>query len=172
MHKYFPTNMWHMFVAWQKATALPEFTGFIVPSSVNLEPNAQAAMEHTTGKKCLLVGLQYPVSLWDTPIDEITPVPQPLSAEASKPGIQRLIHFLEQIRKEHGDHQLYYISLGSDTFPTTRPELITFLLESFREQRVPFVFADAAPQSSLSDAYIEEINRSGIGHIYKGFAPQ
>lgn len=156
-----------MLSASQEATLHPSVTGIIAPVCPELEPETQLAIERDLGKKCLLLGLQFPDQLWSLPVDQITPVPPAPHA----PELGTVVEFLERSLRTHGAHKLFYASFGSHFTPVRRPELTTYLLDSLREARMPFIFANASPNSKLSQEYIDEVNAEGVGLI-TGMAPQ
>jgi hypothetical protein len=81
------------------------------------------------------------------------------------------MEYLDSKLVAFGPRSVFFASFGSHFTPTLRPELIRYLLDSLRESKTPFIFANASPNSKLDAKYINEVNNSGDGLIL-GFAPQ
>ncbi|ODO04621.1 hypothetical protein I350_05227 [Cryptococcus amylolentus CBS 6273] len=108
-----------------------DVTGVVVPFIEELEPRSTATLEKELGKSIYAVGPQLPQEMWDGTVSQTAP-----DAEG-----QKVIRFLNDMKIKHGPMTVAYASFGSIFFPFTRPEIVTYLLESLREKNMPLVFA-------------------------------
>lgn len=66
---------------------------------------------------------------------------------------------------ENGPKSVLYISFGTIIWPTLRPELITELVGTLLDIKVPFIFATASPAGQLDDDLKRRIEESGRGMV-------
>jgi hypothetical protein len=98
---------------------------------------------------------------------------------------KRVLDFLDRMNAKHGakksfltsgrqmsaHHHWCSISIGSEFWPITRPELVTYLLESLQEARAPFVLAFSSPFAQLPPPIVGMLDSQEDACISK-LAPQ
>ncbi|ODN76653.1 hypothetical protein L202_05296 [Cryptococcus amylolentus CBS 6039] len=108
-----------------------DVVGVVVPFIEELEPKATSTLEERLGKSIYAVGPQLPEEMWNGTVSQVAP-----DADG-----QKVIRFLDDLKVKHGSRSVAYVSFGSLFFPFTRPELVTYLLQSLQESSTPFMFA-------------------------------
>ncbi|KAL7422604.1 hypothetical protein Q5752_003252 [Cryptotrichosporon argae] len=137
-------------------------TAFVLPFVRELETEAAEASEAETGKELIMAGVQFPEPVW---------AGVKLDATTGSDDDRRVMAFLDEMEAKHGKDSVLYISFGSMFYPLGRPELVTWLIESLVEARMPFLFAHATTLAPADPALLAKIDAHADGCQVK-FAPQ
>ncbi|CAD6576778.1 MAG: hypothetical protein TREMPRED_001769 [Tremellales sp. Tagirdzhanova-0007] len=159
MYAAFP---WPLYVLYNQYDAFdsirsPSVTGLISTGVGEIEPNAVKAVEKDFGKRCLMVGPQYPEAVWRGETGT-----RPTDGDA-----KRVMAFLDA----HPPHSVAYLSFGSMFWPYERPEIVDYLVESLISNRVPFIYTQPSELACPSPALLEMFHREPET-CFVIFAPQ
>ena len=135
----------------------PIVTGLISTGVGEIEPNAVKALEKDIGKRCLMVGPQYPEAVWRGETGN----------RSTDEDTKRVMDFLEA----HPPHSVAYVSFGSIFWPYKRPEIVDYLIESLVSNSVPFIYTQPSELACPSPGLLEMLDREPEACFVK-FAPQ
>ncbi|WVQ79781.1 hypothetical protein IAT38_001881 [Cryptococcus sp. DSM 104549] len=156
-----PNEMYMAFNHLHHAGFDPNVTGILVPSTAELENETRMTVEKVLGKKVYMTGPQFPKAVWDG----VAP------RHAHGPCDEKVFQFLDSMEAKHGARSVCYISFGSLFFPSLRPEIVIYLLQTLRQAGIPILFALPAGLAFVPQTVTQELE--GMEECcYVEFAPQ